>query len=166
MKPWFTQYDTSQNFQAGIFFCHSFLTLCTHSNMVPNIGAFMCHVWMCTTISIPVFKFLTQSMSCKACQTVVNLTICLSALKWVISYQMFLLLLLGESSPCSVNNGGCHDLCLLTPLGVVNCTCRGERILLDDNRCVCKSCTLSLYLLLIFTHPKFSRMSPYFELCG
>ncbi|XP_016148446.1 low-density lipoprotein receptor-related protein 1B [Sinocyclocheilus grahami] len=41
-----------------------------------------------------------------------------------------------ESSPCSVNNGGCHDLCLLTPLGVVNCTCRGERMLLDDNRCV------------------------------
>uniref|UniRef100_A0A673K1S7 Low-density lipoprotein receptor-related protein 1B-like n=1 Tax=Sinocyclocheilus rhinocerous TaxID=307959 RepID=A0A673K1S7_9TELE len=41
-----------------------------------------------------------------------------------------------ESSPCSMNNGGCHDLCLLTPLGVVNCTCRGERILLDDNRCV------------------------------
>nr|XP_055074200.1 low-density lipoprotein receptor-related protein 1B-like isoform X3 [Misgurnus anguillicaudatus] len=41
-----------------------------------------------------------------------------------------------ESSPCSVNNGGCHDLCLLTPHGVVNCSCRGERILLDDNRCV------------------------------
>uniref|UniRef100_A0A671S9X1 Low density lipoprotein receptor-related protein 1Ba n=1 Tax=Sinocyclocheilus anshuiensis TaxID=1608454 RepID=A0A671S9X1_9TELE len=47
-----------------------------------------------------------------------------------------------ESSPCSVNNGGCHDLCLLTPLGVVNCTCRGERILLDDNRSMNSSCNI------------------------
>lgn len=36
-------------------------------------------------------------------------------------------------------NGGCGDLCLLTPYGRVNCSCRGERVLLDDNRCVCKS---------------------------
>ncbi|XP_035376859.1 low-density lipoprotein receptor-related protein 1B [Electrophorus electricus] len=41
-----------------------------------------------------------------------------------------------ESSPCHVNNGGCHDLCLLTPSGTVTCGCRGERMLLDDNRCV------------------------------
>uniref|UniRef100_A0AAR2M5Q5 EGF-like domain-containing protein n=1 Tax=Pygocentrus nattereri TaxID=42514 RepID=A0AAR2M5Q5_PYGNA len=41
-----------------------------------------------------------------------------------------------EGSPCSVNNGGCHDLCLLTPSGTVTCGCRGERILLNDNRCV------------------------------
>uniref|UniRef100_A0A672NBG1 Low-density lipoprotein receptor-related protein 1B-like n=1 Tax=Sinocyclocheilus grahami TaxID=75366 RepID=A0A672NBG1_SINGR len=47
-----------------------------------------------------------------------------------------------ESSPCSVNNGGCHDLCLLTPLGVVNCTCRGERMLLDDNRSLNSSCNI------------------------
>lgn len=44
----------------------------------------------------------------------------------------------GELSPCRVLNGGCGDLCLLTPDGTVNCSCRGERILLDDNRCVCK----------------------------
>ncbi|XP_062845365.1 low-density lipoprotein receptor-related protein 1B-like [Trichomycterus rosablanca] len=41
-----------------------------------------------------------------------------------------------ELSPCSVNNGGCHDLCLLSPNGSVSCGCRGERILLHDNRCV------------------------------
>lgn len=45
----------------------------------------------------------------------------------------------GELSPCRHMNGGCGDLCLLTPNGRVNCTCRGERVLLDDNRCVCKS---------------------------
>lgn len=45
----------------------------------------------------------------------------------------------GELSPCRNMNGGCGDLCLLTPQGRVNCTCRGERVLLDDNRCVCKS---------------------------
>uniref|UniRef100_A0A672N2P7 Low-density lipoprotein receptor-related protein 1B-like n=1 Tax=Sinocyclocheilus grahami TaxID=75366 RepID=A0A672N2P7_SINGR len=50
--------------------------------------------------------------------------------------------IVSESSPCSVNNGGCHDLCLLTPLGVVNCTCRGERILLDDNRSMNSSCNI------------------------
>ncbi|XP_038606813.1 low-density lipoprotein receptor-related protein 1B [Tachyglossus aculeatus] len=41
-----------------------------------------------------------------------------------------------ELSPCSVLNGGCHDLCLVTADGRVNCSCRAERILLDDNRCV------------------------------
>ncbi|XP_026091548.1 low-density lipoprotein receptor-related protein 1B [Carassius auratus] len=50
-----------------------------------------------------------------------------------------------ESSPCSVNNGGCHDLCLLTPLGVVNCTCRGERMLLDDNRCVSMNSSCNIH---------------------
>uniref|UniRef100_A0A672N291 Low-density lipoprotein receptor-related protein 1B-like n=1 Tax=Sinocyclocheilus grahami TaxID=75366 RepID=A0A672N291_SINGR len=50
-----------------------------------------------------------------------------------------------KSSPCSVNNGGCHDLCLLTPLGVVNCTCRGERILLDDNRCVSMNSSCNIH---------------------
>ncbi|KTF84239.1 hypothetical protein cypCar_00042047, partial [Cyprinus carpio] len=51
-----------------------------------------------------------------------------------------------ELSPCRVLNGGCGDLCLLTPDGTVNCSCRGERILLDDNRCVCKFCHASLRL--------------------
>ncbi|MGH0120697.1 UNVERIFIED_CONTAM: hypothetical protein FKN15_035083 [Acipenser sinensis] len=41
-----------------------------------------------------------------------------------------------ELSPCKVINGGCDDLCVLTPDGRVNCSCRGERMLLDDNRCV------------------------------
>ncbi|TRY82421.1 hypothetical protein DNTS_016378 [Danionella cerebrum] len=50
-----------------------------------------------------------------------------------------------ESSPCSINNGGCQDLCLLTPLGVVNCTCRGERILLDDNRCVSMNSSCNIH---------------------
>uniref|UniRef100_A0A8C5NES4 EGF-like domain-containing protein n=1 Tax=Gouania willdenowi TaxID=441366 RepID=A0A8C5NES4_GOUWI len=40
-----------------------------------------------------------------------------------------------ELSPCHHMNGGCGDLCLLTQDGRVNCTCRGERVLLDDNRC-------------------------------
>lgn len=54
----------------------------------------------------------------------------------------------GELSPCRHMNGGCGDLCLLTPHGRVNCTCRGERVLLDDNRCVCKSSKCLLILTL------------------
>ncbi|XP_072349712.1 low-density lipoprotein receptor-related protein 1-like [Scyliorhinus torazame] len=38
-------------------------------------------------------------------------------------------------SPCKVLNGGCQDLCLLTPEGRVNCSCRGGRMLLDDFTC-------------------------------
>ncbi|XP_048838951.1 low-density lipoprotein receptor-related protein 1 isoform X2 [Brienomyrus brachyistius] len=40
-----------------------------------------------------------------------------------------------KSSPCRLNNGGCQDLCLLTPEGRVNCSCRGNRKLLEDNTC-------------------------------
>ncbi|XP_040330903.1 low-density lipoprotein receptor-related protein 1B isoform X2 [Herpailurus yagouaroundi] len=50
-----------------------------------------------------------------------------------------------ELSPCSLLNGGCHDLCLLTPNGRVNCSCRGDRILLDDNRCVTKNSSCNMY---------------------
>uniref|UniRef100_A0A7M4EHR4 Low-density lipoprotein receptor-related protein 1B n=1 Tax=Crocodylus porosus TaxID=8502 RepID=A0A7M4EHR4_CROPO len=50
-----------------------------------------------------------------------------------------------ELSPCGQMNGGCHDLCLLTPDGRVNCSCRGDRILIDDNRCVIKNSTCNLY---------------------
>ena len=34
-----------------------------------------------------------------------------------------------------MNNGGCQDLCLLTPKGHVNCSCRGERVLQEDFTC-------------------------------
>uniref|UniRef100_A0A8D2LBK3 Prolow-density lipoprotein receptor-related protein 1 n=1 Tax=Varanus komodoensis TaxID=61221 RepID=A0A8D2LBK3_VARKO len=40
-----------------------------------------------------------------------------------------------ELSLCRVNNGGCQDLCFLTAMGEVNCSCRGERILQDDLTC-------------------------------
>ncbi|KAM9364417.1 LOW QUALITY PROTEIN: low-density lipoprotein receptor-related protein 1B-like [Pholidichthys leucotaenia] len=50
-----------------------------------------------------------------------------------------------ELSPCRHNNGGCGDLCLLTPYGRVNCTCRGERVLLDDNRCVSENSSCNIY---------------------
>ncbi|KAG7256724.1 hypothetical protein CRUP_031513, partial [Coryphaenoides rupestris] len=40
-----------------------------------------------------------------------------------------------EFSPCRTNNGGCHDLCLPTSDGRVNCSCRGDRRLLEDNTC-------------------------------
>ncbi|XP_031410181.1 low-density lipoprotein receptor-related protein 1B-like [Meleagris gallopavo] len=50
-----------------------------------------------------------------------------------------------ELSPCAQMNGGCHDLCLLTPDGRVNCSCRGDRILIDDNRCVTKNSTCNAY---------------------
>uniref|UniRef100_H9H785 LDL receptor related protein 1 n=1 Tax=Monodelphis domestica TaxID=13616 RepID=H9H785_MONDO len=40
-----------------------------------------------------------------------------------------------ELSPCRINNGGCQDLCMLTPQGHVNCSCRGARILQDDFTC-------------------------------
>ncbi|ELK04590.1 Low-density lipoprotein receptor-related protein 1B [Pteropus alecto] len=50
-----------------------------------------------------------------------------------------------ELSPCALLNGGCHDLCLLTPNGRVNCSCRGDRILLDDNRCVTKNSSCNIY---------------------
>lgn len=55
------------------------------------------------------------------------------------SNHFCLIVIEGELSPCRHMNGGCGDLCLLTPYGRVNCSCRGERVLLDDNRCVCKS---------------------------
>ncbi|XP_064419902.1 low-density lipoprotein receptor-related protein 1B [Latimeria chalumnae] len=50
-----------------------------------------------------------------------------------------------ELSPCKIMNGGCHDLCLLTPEGQVNCSCRGDRMLLDDNRCVGKNFSCSIH---------------------
>ncbi|KAK3568547.1 hypothetical protein QTP86_008754 [Hemibagrus guttatus] len=50
-----------------------------------------------------------------------------------------------ELSPCRVLNGGCGDLCLLTPDGTVNCSCRGERVLLDDNRCVSENSSCSIH---------------------
>ncbi|XP_016375775.1 low-density lipoprotein receptor-related protein 1B-like [Sinocyclocheilus rhinocerous] len=50
-----------------------------------------------------------------------------------------------ELSPCRVLNGGCGDLCLLTPHGTVNCSCRGERILLDDYRCVSKTSSCNIH---------------------
>lgn len=46
-----------------------------------------------------------------------------------------LLLSSGEFSPCRTNNGGCQDLCLPTSDGRVNCSCRGDRHLLEDNTC-------------------------------
>eukprot|EP00063_Salmo_salar_P032241 XP_014007076.1 PREDICTED: low-density lipoprotein receptor-related protein 1B-like [Salmo salar] len=50
-----------------------------------------------------------------------------------------------ELSPCTVLNGGCHDLCLLTPHGTVNCSCRGERLLLEDNRCVSENSSCNIH---------------------
>uniref|UniRef100_A0A3P9A5H3 EGF-like domain-containing protein n=1 Tax=Esox lucius TaxID=8010 RepID=A0A3P9A5H3_ESOLU len=50
-----------------------------------------------------------------------------------------------ELSPCRVLNGGCHDLCLLTPYGTVNCSCRGERVLLEDNRCVSENSSCNIH---------------------
>ncbi|KAL1785367.1 low-density lipoprotein receptor-related protein 1B [Sigmodon hispidus] len=50
-----------------------------------------------------------------------------------------------ELSPCVLLNGGCHDLCLLTPDGRVNCSCRGDRVLLANNRCVTKNSSCNIY---------------------
>uniref|UniRef100_A0A8D2ZZH8 EGF-like domain-containing protein n=1 Tax=Scophthalmus maximus TaxID=52904 RepID=A0A8D2ZZH8_SCOMX len=50
-----------------------------------------------------------------------------------------------ELSPCRHLNGGCGDLCLLTPYGRVNCTCRGERVLLDNNRCVSENSSCNIH---------------------
>uniref|UniRef100_A0A8C6WZR3 Low density lipoprotein receptor-related protein 1Bb n=1 Tax=Neogobius melanostomus TaxID=47308 RepID=A0A8C6WZR3_9GOBI len=50
-----------------------------------------------------------------------------------------------ELSPCRHMNGGCGDLCLLTPQGRVNCSCRGERVLLDDNRCVSENSSCNIH---------------------
>nr|XP_033800021.1 low-density lipoprotein receptor-related protein 1B [Geotrypetes seraphini] len=50
-----------------------------------------------------------------------------------------------ELSPCATMNGGCHDLCLLTPEGQVNCSCRGDRILTENNRCVSKNSSCNMY---------------------
>ncbi|RVE72792.1 hypothetical protein OJAV_G00041090 [Oryzias javanicus] len=46
-----------------------------------------------------------------------------------------------EFSLCRVNNGGCQDLCLLTSEGRVNCSCRGDRKLLEDNSCIAVNTT-------------------------
>ncbi|KAJ8282634.1 hypothetical protein COCON_G00051530 [Conger conger] len=50
-----------------------------------------------------------------------------------------------EVSPCRAMNGGCGDLCLLTPNGTVNCSCRGQRVLLDDNRCVSENSSCNIH---------------------
>ncbi|XP_061081754.1 low-density lipoprotein receptor-related protein 1B-like [Conger conger] len=50
-----------------------------------------------------------------------------------------------ESSPCRTMNGGCSDLCLLTPEGRVNCSCRGQRVLLDDYRCVSENSSCNIH---------------------
>ncbi|XP_064182725.1 low-density lipoprotein receptor-related protein 1B-like isoform X2 [Anguilla rostrata] len=50
-----------------------------------------------------------------------------------------------EMSPCRAMNGGCGDLCLLTPNGTVNCSCRGQRVLLDDNRCVSENSSCNIH---------------------
>uniref|UniRef100_A0A8C7QGA3 EGF-like domain-containing protein n=1 Tax=Oncorhynchus mykiss TaxID=8022 RepID=A0A8C7QGA3_ONCMY len=50
-----------------------------------------------------------------------------------------------ELSPCRVNNGGCGDLCLLTPDGRVNCSCRGARVLLDDNKCISENSSCNIH---------------------
>lgn len=41
----------------------------------------------------------------------------------------------GELSLCRTNNGGCQDLCLLSPKGEVTCSCRGDRTLQEDFTC-------------------------------
>ncbi|KAJ8403984.1 hypothetical protein AAFF_G00343340 [Aldrovandia affinis] len=46
-----------------------------------------------------------------------------------------------EFSPCRVNNGGCQDLCLLTSEGRVNCSCRGDRKLMEDSTCTALNTT-------------------------
>lgn len=53
----------------------------------------------------------------------------------------------GEFSLCRVNNGGCQDLCLLTSEGRVNCSCRGDRKLLEDSTC---SGYITLYIYIFF----------------
>ncbi|XP_039602497.1 low-density lipoprotein receptor-related protein 1-like isoform X2 [Polypterus senegalus] len=51
-----------------------------------------------------------------------------------------------QQSLCSINNGGCHDLCLLTPDGRVNCTCRGDRKLMDDNTCSALNSSCNIHM--------------------
>lgn len=58
-----------------------------------------------------------------------------SADESVVNLSKLPLLFKGEFSLCRVNNGGCQDLCLLTSEGRVNCSCRGDRKLLEDNTC-------------------------------
>lgn len=53
----------------------------------------------------------------------------------VVNLSELPLLFKGEFSLCRVNNGGCQDLCLLTSEGRVNCSCRGDRKLLEDSTC-------------------------------
>ncbi|XP_037739600.1 prolow-density lipoprotein receptor-related protein 1 isoform X1 [Chelonia mydas] len=50
-----------------------------------------------------------------------------------------------ELSPCRMNNGGCQDLCLLTPKGHVNCSCRGERVLQEDFTCKALNSTCNVH---------------------
>lgn len=90
---------------------------------------FLC-VHVCLLLNIVIQAFFIDSEHC--CEGTVR--------------DVPLSLVSGELSPCRVLNGGCGDLCLLTPDGTVNCSCRGERILLDDNRCVCKFPHASLRL--------------------
>lgn len=63
----------------------------------------------------------------------------------------------GEFSMCRVNNGGCQDLCLLTSEGRVNCSCRGDRKLFEDNTCIGNSRIGHAYMEEMFIHRKQSE---------
>lgn len=53
----------------------------------------------------------------------------------------------GEFSLCHTNNGGCEDLCLLTSEGRVNCSCRGDRKLVEGNVCVGETMQIIMLIL-------------------
>uniref|UniRef100_A0A8D0H854 LDL receptor related protein 1 n=1 Tax=Sphenodon punctatus TaxID=8508 RepID=A0A8D0H854_SPHPU len=51
----------------------------------------------------------------------------------------------GEQSPCRANISGCQELCLLTPKGHVNCSCRGDRVLQEDFTCKAPNSTCNVH---------------------
>ena len=71
--------------------------------------------------------------SCLSADVCVCVCVCVCLLACVVNFPH---LCIGEFSLCRVNNGGCQDLCLLTSDGRVNCSCRGDRKLLEDNTCI------------------------------
>lgn len=56
------------------------------------------------------------------------------------------MIVVNVTNPCQVNNGGCSHLCLLAPVGGVNCACPTGRKLKPDNL-MCAEGELNMFLL-------------------
>lgn len=70
------------------------------------------------------------------------------------SILLFTLIFVGKYNPCSINNGNCSHLCLLSMNETYKCACPHIMILTSDNL-TCKGMSMSLYLLFSRNHMQY-----------